>query len=291
MEQQLSKILGEVPFPFCTTDQDNIADTYYNSSMVIIDGWRGVDLPLGSHAHSSYEFTIPRTSLEIIKIDNKTIPVQFNKIEPINPGQQHGTVAVSNHCNCFAWNIDEDVIKDITHAMYGKTKVTFDNSFIPVNPEITSILNSFMDEYKNEQPGMDFVLDVLVVQMAITLLRQVKSNCLYINEKKVPNANPNINRTIEYLNDNYQCHISLQDVAHIANMSPYHFLRLFKRQTGKTPYTYLLDTKIEKAKALLRSKKYTVTEVCFMCGFSNTSHFATTFKRKVGMSPSDYSKL
>lgn len=291
MEQIISRLLGVVPFPFCITDPENIVDVYYNSSMVILDGRRGVDFPLDSHAHSSYEFIIPKTSLERIKLDNDTIPVEFNKIEPINTEQEHGTTVISNKCKCFAWNIDEDVIKNIAYAMYGKSKVTFDNDFIPVSPEVTSLLTRFMEEYKSEQPGMSFVLDVLVSQMTITLLRQIKNNCSYISEKHIQNARPNIDRTIEFLHDNYQARFSLQDIAQIANLSPYHFLRLFKRQTGKTPYAYLLDIKIEKAKVLLRSKKYTVTEVCFLCGFSNVSHFATAFKKKVGLSPSDYSKL
>lgn len=175
--------------------------------------------------------------------------------------------------------------------MYGKPQVTFANDFIQVSKDVNLLLGWFMEEYRNKQAGSWFILDGIVTQLTITLLRQVQHSCSYIAEKKVLSAKPNIERTIEYLHENYRSHYSLQDVARIANLSPYHFLRLFKNQTGKTPYAYLSDIKIEKAKELLRSKKYTVTEVCFLCGFNNVSHFAALFKRKVGCSPSEYSKL
>ncbi|MEN6324886.1 MAG: AraC family transcriptional regulator [Syntrophomonas sp.] len=291
IEQQLSKILGEVPFPFSITDPENTVDVYYNSSMVVLDTKGSVDFPCDFHAHSSYEFLIPITSLTVIKLDHNTFPVEFNKLMPINPEQAHGAAGCYKNCNCFGWHIDDNFVKSIANTMYGKSEVAFFNDFIPVSKEVNSLLGWFMEEYKHKQAGMSFVLDVLVTELTIRLLRQVKNSCSYIAEKRVSSANPNIERTIEYLHDNYQAHFSLQDVAHVANLSPYHFLRLFKNQTGKTPYAYLLDIKIEKAKVLLRSKKHTVTEVCFLCGFNNTSHFATLFKRKVGLSPSDYSKL
>ena len=291
IEQEFRKIVGEVPFPLAVTDSENIVDIYFNSSMVIFDSRRGIDFPSDYHAHSSYEFIIPITSLAIIKLDENTLPVEFNKLMPINPEQDHGSPEQYKNCQLLGWHIDIDLVKSIAKAMYGKSAAIFSNDFIPVSKELHLLLGWFMEEYKHKQAGMSLVLDTLAAQLVITLLRQVRNSCSYMTEKHILSANPNIERTIEYLNDNYQSHFSLQNVADIANLSPYHFLRLFKNQTGKTPYAYLVDIKIEKAKEMLRSKKHTVTEVCFLCGFNNASHFATLFKKKVGVTPSDYSKL
>jgi len=74
----------------------------------------------------------------------------------------------------------------------------------------------------------------------------------------------------------------------MANFSPYHFIRVFKSETGTTPYDYLLNSKIEKAKKILEEEEKPITEVCFLCGFFNPSHFSTTFKKKVGISPYKY---
>jgi AraC-like DNA-binding protein len=291
MEQQLTKILGEVPFPSSQSDPGKAVGIYYNSSMAIIDARQGVDFPSGYHLHDSYEFTVFMSSLEVIILEANTVPVQFNRVLPINPGQMHGSAGHYPNCSCFGWHIETQFVKDIASAMYGKPELAFDNDFIPISKEVNSLLRLFMEEYRNKQAGMHFVLDVLAAHLTSTLLRQINNSGLSADKKRLLSAKPNIERTIEYLHDNYQSHYSLSDVAHIANLSPYHFLRLFKNQTGKTPYAYLVDIKIEKAKELLKSKKYTVTEVCFLCGFNNTSHFATLFKKMVGLSPSDFRKL
>lgn len=288
-EQLLTKILGEVPFPFSSAPD---LPVYYNSSMAIMDFRQaGVDFPLDSHAHNSYEFFMPISSLTVMKIDDNIFPAEFGRVMPINTEQDHGTTRYHTNCCCFGWHIDGDLIRNLAGSMYGKPQVFFSNDFVPMSQTVKLLLGWFMEEFRNKQAGSAFVLDGLAAQLSITLLRQVKNSCSYIFEKRILSAKPNIERTIEYLQENYRAHFSLQDVARIANLSPYHFLRLFKNETGQTPYAYLLDIKIERAKELLKSRKHTVTEVCFLCGFNNVSHFATLFKRKVGYTPSEYSKL
>jgi ATP/maltotriose-dependent transcriptional regulator MalT/AraC-like DNA-binding protein len=100
----------------------------------------------------------------------------------------------------------------------------------------------------------------------------------------------NINRAVAYLRENFTKKYHLADVARVANLSPYHFTRVFKAQTGKTSSDYLLDIRVEKAREMLRTTDQTITEICFQCGFCNPSHFATVFKRRVGVGPSEYRK-
>lgn len=90
--------------------------------------------------------------------------------------------------------------------------------------------------------------------------------------------------------ENYTGNYSLQEVSRVANLSPYHFIRVFRAETGKTPYDFLLDVKIEKSKEMLKSVSKTVTDACFGCGFNNISHFTVAFKKRVGVTPSDYRK-
>ncbi len=97
-----------------------------------------------------------------------------------------------------------------------------------------------------------------------------------------------INKAIEFLKENYTGDYSLDDVARVASFSPFHFIRVFKAYTGKTPYRYLLDFKIEKAREMLESECRSVTDICFSCGFNSLSHFTSVFKKKVGAAPSEY---
>ena len=82
--------------------------------------------------------------------------------------------------------------------------------------------------------------------------------------------------------------VSLPDVAARANLSPYHFLRVYKRAYGETPHEFLTRLRIERAKTLLARGSHNVTEACFEVGFSSLGSFSTLFTHRVGLSPSEY---
>ena len=82
--------------------------------------------------------------------------------------------------------------------------------------------------------------------------------------------------------------ISLPEVAAQANLSPYHFLRVYKRAYGETPHEFLTRLRIERAKTLLARGSHNVTEACFEVGFSSLGSFSALFNHRVGLSPSEY---
>ena len=86
-----------------------------------------------------------------------------------------------------------------------------------------------------------------------------------------------INMVIDYLWEHVNKEFSLDNLSRIANLSPYYLVRLFKDNTGKTPYAYYMDIKISKAKEYLKAGKHSITEVCFILGFSSHSHFSLIF--------------
>jgi AraC-like DNA-binding protein len=82
--------------------------------------------------------------------------------------------------------------------------------------------------------------------------------------------------------------VSLPDVAAQANLSPYHFLRVYKQAYGETPHEFLTRLRIERAKTLLARGSHNVTEACFEVGFSSLGSFSALFAHRVGLSPSEY---
>jgi AraC-like DNA-binding protein len=92
----------------------------------------------------------------------------------------------------------------------------------------------------------------------------------------------------EFMRHTYGRPISLPDVAAQANLSPYHFLRIYKRAHGETPHEFLTRLRIEKAKTLLARGSHNVTEACFEVSFSSLGSFSKLFTDRVGLSPSEY---
>lgn len=82
--------------------------------------------------------------------------------------------------------------------------------------------------------------------------------------------------------------LRLSELAESAGLSPFHFLRLFKRETGVTPYRFLVQTRIRRAVDLLRDTSRPVTEIAFDVGFTDLSNFINAFRREIGVSPRQY---
>jgi AraC-like DNA-binding protein len=79
--------------------------------------------------------------------------------------------------------------------------------------------------------------------------------------------------------------VCLEDAAREANLSQFHFLRLFAKVLGVTPHQYLVRSRLRHAARLLAADTRTVTEVAFDAGFADISNFVRTFHRAAGVSP------
>ena len=100
-----------------------------------------------------------------------------------------------------------------------------------------------------------------------------------------------IRRARAFLRENLHLPLSLTAIAAEMGMSRYHFLRVFQRQTGETPHRFLTRLRIEQGRHDLEHGTATVIEIASRCGFASPSHFATTFRRHTGYSPSSYRSL
>lgn len=101
------------------------------------------------------------------------------------------------------------------------------------------------------------------------------------------------NRTtqiIDYINNNYDHDISLQNLSDMLHVSEYYLCREFKKNTNRTISDYIKRTRIMNAERLFIETDKNVTEVSLMTGFSNLTHFYRVFKDITGCSPSEYRK-
>lgn len=94
--------------------------------------------------------------------------------------------------------------------------------------------------------------------------------------------------SMTYINDNFSTSISLELLSKQANLSLYHFSRLFTKETGYTPHQYILLTRITAAKYLLNASDSSIKDIAFSTGFHSESSFCTTFKKWEQVTPSQY---
>jgi AraC family transcriptional regulator len=97
-----------------------------------------------------------------------------------------------------------------------------------------------------------------------------------------------LRKITDFMAGHIQDGFSLTRLAAEAAMSEFHFSRMFKRATGKSPSQYFISLRMEKAQALLRETRKEIIEVALDVGYTSPSHFAQVFRRETGRSPAAY---
>jgi len=97
-----------------------------------------------------------------------------------------------------------------------------------------------------------------------------------------------LRRARDLMDREYASALDVAAVARAALMSSAHFSRQFRAAYGETPYSYLMTRRIERAKALLRAGRLSVTEVCMAVGCSSLGSFSARFTELVGETPTAY---
>jgi AraC-like DNA-binding protein len=95
-------------------------------------------------------------------------------------------------------------------------------------------------------------------------------------------------RAKKFFDENSNDEISLDILINEANISKYHFIRVFKKMYKVTPHKYLIEKRIKKAKQELANTKESVSTICFNVGFSSVSSFCNLFKKSTNQSPLEF---
>jgi AraC family transcriptional regulator len=95
-------------------------------------------------------------------------------------------------------------------------------------------------------------------------------------------------RIREFVDANIDSDIRLDQLAELCGRSTEYFVRLFKATSGVSPYQYVLNLRIERARALLADETLSLAEIALACGFSHQEHFTRMFRRFTGITPGRY---
>ncbi len=156
------------------------------------------------------------------------------------------------------------------------------------DPQIESIGMMMLCELQQGNCGSRLYIDSLANVLAIHLIRQYTATKLDlpIYEGGLPQRQ--LSQVLDYIHDRLNQDIRLTDLAALLGMSQFHFSHLFKQSIGITPYQYLLQQRIERAKQLLKQTNSSIMDIAFACGFSSHSHLSKQFRQTTGITPKSY---
>ncbi len=290
--EKIKKFLGPGPYPIEPGSPEFLDRIgFYSSDNVAVLRPRVPIIdqdPTHSHLHDSYEFTIAFSGNPFLRHGKKVIRLEAERLLPCNPAQYHGPAERISKADFLVVQIQMEFLRNLTRAVYRRNDLVFkERPFVP-SADLVSSIEGFIAECSGGADGKEIYLDTLEVQIALMILRQAEHNMQKKPRPGSVHSGRNIMRAIEMMKAHFEEDFSSARLAESARMSRYHFFRAFKEQTGKTPYCFLTDIRVEKAAAMLADKNRTITEISYKCGFSSHSHFTCIFRKKKGMTPSEY---
>jgi AraC family transcriptional regulator len=159
----------------------------------------------------------------------------------------------------------------------------------PGDPVIQQIALALLAEMDQPGAGGRLYAESLTNLLAIHMLRHyTAARGLGPIRKTGGLSGKKLKRVEEFIAENFDRDLSLDELAQVAGISTFHFAREFKRATGSSPHQYLITHRVERAKAMLADNELPLVEVGFRSGFAHQSHFTRLFRRLTGTTPNSY---
>jgi AraC family transcriptional regulator len=185
-------------------------------------------------------------------------------------------------------SIDESYLHRAAQELEGKNHPGFANHWIFEDRQLQLLLSEMQREMETGCQMGALYGDHLGMSLSIALIQKYSRNVWITRTAKGRISKVRLQRVLEYIAANSHLDINLDDLAGVANMSRFHFARLFRQGMGVTPHRYLMDQRLQHAKALLRLDTMSVAEVAVQTGFVDACHLARVFRRHIGVSPTEW---
>ena len=134
-------------------------------------------------------------------------------------------------------------------------------------------------------------MDGIILELTDKIFHLDDLKGIIISEKHRQAWLPAIEKSREWVQENFAEEITMEQLARVSHMSPFHFNRVFKQITRVSPYQYLLNFRMHHASHLLKTTDNTVSDICWSVGFNSLDHFSYAFKSISGFSPQHFRKI
>lgn len=152
----------------------------------------------------------------------------------------------------------------------------------PYNAEhsLRKIFASFHEKSKASEP----VLSKRITDLLTELILASSASAVQSNQADA------LEDILAYISENAANPITVEELAGRANLSPFYFTRIFKKETGFTPHEYVIQVRVNMAKFYLKTTDLPLKEIAFRSGFNSECSFCTSFKKATGLTPGSYRK-
>lgn len=249
------------------------------------------------HNHDHAELAYILSGKGKYLVDGKEYDVEAGDLVICNPGVMHTHIVT---------NPKEPTIEFIAgfndfhfRNMAPNSIETKDGSCIlkttaELKQKLTMHCYDMIAEKESSHMGKYIMFKSHLMQMLLLIMREIVSSNGYEQSKcdfESYNKNYAVKRVINYLNENYNKKISLEQIAHNMYLSPVYISKIFKEETGESPINYLIKIRLEKAQdILIKERNSSIKAIANQVGYDDAYHFSKLFKKYYGISPLYYRK-
>ena len=249
--------------------------------------------------HDHYEFFFPINTIQRVTVEDKHIDCHPGQIVPMNPGQPHSFSGGNKAVAFIVFRYDTGYMTELMRSMSPEysdpqSQLAFEPNAYPISPGLQSLSARIIREFDERKPGRDRLLLSLAEVLGILLIRTCysrRSTALENRQSMHSERYLRFRQEIEYMQTHIDQKITIDDLAEIAGMNRYHFIRTFKSAFLQSPYDYLTDLRIEQASKLLKEDELPASEIASLCGFFSASRFSAAFKLATGLTPTQFRNI
>ncbi len=239
------------------------------------------------HTHPAYMFIYHFNDQISVKIDGEKVSGKPGKVFALSPAIPHQELPSDSPPRYIGMFIRKEFFEKQYRSYYRKKPVLVRGLFFDAGEGLPHLLKRFMIEAGSGIAGSDAVLSALSVEICHCLIRGII---------KAPSTGGRIadrvevGRVIEHIHSHVDKKITVDALSEVARLSPSHFTRVFREETGRPPMEYVQNVRLERAKKMLLAGDKSVTEIALECGFGSASYLSACFQKQCKMTPSEYKK-
>ncbi|WP_315080463.1 AraC family transcriptional regulator [uncultured Clostridium sp.] len=259
-----------------------------------------IEKSITAHWHNELELILVLSGQFNLKINADSYTCKEGDIILINSGFLHYFSTEENHSskwNSIVFNMEQLNSNIIDNCSVNFITPIINNEFeLPViinkdsliNTELKDIILNIIDTYNSKYYGFELEIKSLIFRYFSLLFKfnliGKKTNNTCLNKEKIEK----IKIVLKYIQENYNKEIDINTLSSICHYNQYHFMRFFKKYTGKTCIQFIKNYRLEKAANLISNTDLSITEISLEVGFSNISYFIRSFKEKYNATPKEF---
>lgn len=247
--------------------------------------FEGIARPFPNHFHEYYVLGLVERGERVLSCRRREYAIQRGHILLFHPGDSHACAQSGGGTLDYRGiNIARDVMLDLAEEVTGRRELPGFSRCVIRDGEAAACLRSLHELVLERSAG--FGREERLLLLIERLIREYGKPF----ESCVPECREEIEKACAFIEERYAGRIRLDEIARRAGLSRSTLLRAFAKAKGVTPYSYLENIRVGKARELLEQGVPPV-EAALRTGFSDQSHFTACFSRFIGLTPGSYREI